>query len=134
MGIAHWNSSRCKLGDIPPAGWPLQVTLAKIVAISIIISIGIGYATCVFTSKNKTNKNLKSTCLLSSDANNDDSLSFDGDTKSIVVDNLANCIIWKNKNSFIQKSYIKLNAEDLPSISTASGSGIPTDIGEVPIG
>ena len=134
LGISFWNKSRCKLGDVPPNGWPLRFTLAVIVAVSISISIIIGYTTYILHSTKTKKAKLHAKCLLSTDDSTDEPTSFDGDTNSIVVDNSANCIIWKHKSSFIQKSYIKLNAVDLPPISTASGSGLPAGIGDVPIG
>ena len=58
---------------------------------------------------------------------------FDSDTDLINVDNSANCIVWKNKKSYIAETYKLVNMESLPSINTAAGQGTAVGIRDINI-
>ena len=47
---------------------------------------------------------------------------FDSDSEEIIVDNLANCIVWKDKKSFVQESYRELDMATSPSFDTVAGA------------
>ena len=59
---------------------------------------------------------------------------FDADSDTIVVDNSANCIIWRHKHNFIPSTYRTLDPLKSPDICTASGQGSPMAIGDLNIG
>ena len=59
---------------------------------------------------------------------------FDADSDTVIVDNSANCIVWKARESFVEGTYRTLTDTSIPMIDTAAGAGAPVGIGEVPIG
>ena len=58
---------------------------------------------------------------------------FDSDSDVIIVDNSANCIVWKDKKSFVHESYRKLDKATSPSFDTAAGVGNAVGIGDLEI-
>ena len=58
---------------------------------------------------------------------------FDSDSDTVIVDNSANCIVWKNKDSFVQGTYRKLADNSIPLIDAVAEAGTPVGVGEVPI-
>ena len=62
----------------------------------------------------------------------DDVKLFDTDGDTVIVDNSASCIIWRNRKDFID--YTPINPEDIPvGIETVNRNGMPTGIGTLPI-
>ena len=62
---------------------------------------------------------------------NQTSCTFDSDADVIIVDNSANCIVWKDKRSYIPGTYKSLNTTSSPSIDTAAGPGSAVGIGDI---
>ena len=62
-----------------------------------------------------------------------ENISFDTDSDRFVVDNSANCIIWKNKTDFVPTTYIKTNNASV-GITTAVGTAFPLGIGSIRVG
>ena len=141
--ICKWNQYRHKIGSFPPPGWPLHIILTIIAIIVTIIIILHGYKNIIQYIKEKRKKvNIKKTvkCLQTDDKEKveclqtDDNIkpveniSFDTDSDRFVVDNSANCIIWKNKTDFVPTTYIKTNNASV-GITTAVGTALPLGIG-----
>ena len=60
---------------------------------------------------------------------------FDVDSDTMVIDNLANCIIWKNKTAFNPSTYVRLDSKKaVAAVNTATGEGLPVGIGDVTVG
>ena len=64
---------------------------------------------------------------------NQDSLIFYSDSEVIILDNLANCIIWNDKKSFVPETYRLLNLEDTPTFDTVVGPSNAVGIGDLSI-
>ena len=59
---------------------------------------------------------------------------LDADSDTIVVDNLANCVIWKHRYNFVQSMYTKLEQSSTLHIFIAVGLGSSVDMGDLRIG
>jgi len=58
--------------------------------------------------------------------------SFDTDSSTIIVDNSANCVIWRDKKDFLPETYTKLNPELESGIAPSVGSsGSPVGVGHL---
>ena len=58
---------------------------------------------------------------------------FDADSDTVIVDNSANCIIWRHKKTFLPGTYVPLQSSDTPGVNTAAGTGVPIGYGDLPI-
>ena len=56
---------------------------------------------------------------------------FDADADMVVVDNAANCIIWRHKKHFVPSTHTLLNPATTLGVNTAAGKGIPIAVGNV---
>ena len=61
-------------------------------------------------------------------------LLFDGDSDTIIVDNSANCIVWRHKRNFDSETYVKLDKKTTCGVSSAVGKGSPIGDGDLHIG
>ena len=52
----------------------------------------------------------------------------------MVIDNSANCIIWRDKEDFEHDSYREFSPEEAQGISTARGKGFPKGMGTLCVG
>ena len=62
------------------------------------------------------------------------SLIFDSNRTIMVIDNSANCIIWKDKADFDPDTYREFSSEEAQSITTACGEGFSRGIGTFQVG
>ena len=134
--ITHWNEKRSQIGMFPPDGWPLKLAMAMIAIITIIATVLQGYRTILSKSK-ESNPVIKSKVFQSQNKNFSAKLRsevFDGDSDTIIVDNSANCVIWRHKHNFIPESYVKVDPKKTCGVSSAVGSGSPVGIGDLRIG
>ena len=53
------------------------------------------------------------------------------DSEVIIVDDSANCIVWKDKKSFVQETYKELDMVTSPSFDTSAGPGNAVGIGDL---
>ena len=130
--INTWNALRSKYSTFPPYGWPLRTLLAMIMFGTFLIHVKLSLQQ-FYQNKKMQNKIHHKIYHTSEDAKYKSEI-FDTDSDTVVVDNAANCIVWKDKNSFIKESYKELNDSSIPMIDTAAGAGAPLGIEEVPIG
>ena len=59
---------------------------------------------------------------------------FDTDSETCIMDNSANCIIWRTKSAFIPSTYVKIDPSKFYGITTAIGTGNPVGIGDIKVG
>ena len=59
---------------------------------------------------------------------------FDGDSDTIIVDNSANCIVWRHKQNFDPDTYVKLDKKTRCGVSSAVDKGSPIGVGDLHIG
>ena len=105
--INWWNEMRMNNGVLPPPCWPTNVFFLIFMMLVMIYTIAKGYSR-IMQMKNykKPNPLILKT---SNDTIEDDRChSFDSDSDVIIVDNAANCIVWKDKKSFVPGTYILL--------------------------
>ena len=141
---ASWNKKREMIGDFPPLGWPLKLSMVLFATGSIIIILISGYFKILKEVWKSNKPNLKGTKLtkrLTSVYNSvsDETIKlkselFDSDSETAIMDNSANCIIMKRKSSFIPSTYIEIDPNKFYGITTAIGTGNPVGIGDVKIG
>jgi len=117
---------RESIGFQPPKGWPLKF----IFAIAMMSVFTIHFATA-YRNLLKTNK--KNIQCYKTSQNSKDAELFDSDADTVMIDNAANCIVWKSRNAFLDTTYTSLERFQTPMIDTAAGAGNPTGIGQVPI-
>ena len=132
------------LGDFPSSGWPMQICLILFATATIIYLMIVGYFRILqqvlksWTSMNKEQKLAKRlTSVFNSvtdEAINIESEFFDSDSETAIMDNSANCVIWKKKSAFIQSSYIEVDPNKFYGITTAIGTGNPVGIGDIKVG
>ena len=136
--IQIWNKHRARLTPIPPTGWPLTTCLFAIAIL--LIFVALFSARRKWLQKVTTQNQIKKLqhCFQSSFTSNCDNIvprKFDVDSDTMVIDNSANCIIWKHKKAFKSSTYIKLDARDaVVAVDTAAGEGLPIGIGDVTVG
>ena len=139
--ISIWNRIRKDIGSYPPHGWPLTCLLT-ILAIGATVGMCIYGYTNYFLFKKSNNKHKNNTNQINASVYQslqNESLesraeSFDADSSTIIVDNAANCIIWRDKRNFVPGTYVKLDSSMESGIATAVGSGSPVGIGHLRIG
>ena len=59
---------------------------------------------------------------------------FDGNSETAIMDNSANCFIWRHYRDFIPGTYVKLDDDPSNNIKTAMGDGKPVGVGNINIG
>jgi len=122
----HVENYRHNIGLQPPQGWPLKVILA----VAMLTVFAIHFLTAY--KKLLQTKSKKNQCFKTTQDDNDAAL-FDSDADTVMVDNSANCIVWKSRNAFLDATYKTLENFQTPMIDTVAGAGNPTGIGQVPI-
>ena len=60
--------------------------------------------------------------------------SFDSDSDTIIIDNSANCIVWKQIMDFIDSTYQEISQDLGTTVNTVHGKGMPIGIGTIQIG
>ena len=128
--IRIWNDMRSAISTYPPVGWPLHTLMMLCMIVVLMINLCARYNKMV-QSRSSSSKNQK--CFQSESGNIPQPESFDTDSATVVVDNSANCMIWKNKEDFIPKTYKAISNSNVPMIDTAAGSGLPIAVGSVPV-
>ena len=134
--ITTWNEIRSQIGTFPPDGWPLRFTMALIAALTILATLWQGYKAILKTSKTHDQAINPNAFKSQNDLYgvNLQSEVFDGDSDTIIVNNSANCIIWKHKQNFIQNSYVEIEPKTTYGVTSAVGSRSPVGIGDLRIG
>ena len=134
--ITIWNEKRSQIGMFPPDGWPLKFTIALLAVLTLIPTFWQGYQTILKTSK--TYDQVINTNAFQSQNElygiNLQSEVFDGDFDTIIVDNSANCIIWKHEQNFIQNSYVEIDLKITYGVTSSVGSRSLVGIGDLRIG
>ena len=100
--------ARNSIGFFPPNGWPMKGMQLCFAIISIFVAVLMGYKR-IMQVKARTKKTPLKWCLATDDNPSMRSEVFDADSDTIVVDNSANCIIWRHKRDFVPKTYTKLD-------------------------
>ena len=131
--IEFWNKCRSKVGAFPPNGWPMKLIMFWIPFSVLLMTVWQGY------KRIKKAKHFKKTSAVFQSQNNGNGAKlrlevFDGDSDTIIVDNSANCIIWRHKKNFSPSSYTKLNPGTTCGVSSAVGKGSPVGVGDLNIG
>ena len=95
--IDIWHGARRNFGYFPPHGWPLKLSYIIFGMLSVIVAIIEGHKR-ILKAKQK-NKQIHQHRVYSTADKYSDMRSevFDADSDTIVVDNSANCIIWRHK-------------------------------------
>ena len=133
--IEHWKIMRSRFGDFPPSGWPLNLTLFMMMLLStsaiLLVSYFRIFKATVFGKHLKHNIKAVSAAYQSAvdKLGAHMSLIFDSDTTTMVIDNSANCIIWRDKEDFEPDSYREFSPEEAQGIATACGEGFPKGMG-----
>ena len=130
--INWWNEMRMNNGVLPPPCWPTNVFFLIFMMLVMIYTIAKGYSR-ILQMKNykKPNPLILKT---SNDTIEDDRChSFDSDLDMIIVDNAANCIVWKDKKLFVPGTYKLLKENESPVSDTAAGAGNAIAIGDLSI-
>ena len=130
-----WLKKRMILGDRPPDGWPLQFMMMFFAWITLVMTVCYGYNKIKTASK--LQKKYKTNVFQSQKQNVGAKLRsevFDGDSDTIIVDNSANCIIWRHKKNFDPDSYVAIDSNNSYGVSSAVGKGSPVGIGNLNIG
>ena len=122
-----WQEYRISIGYFPPVdGLPMKIAMSIFPVISIFVSVAIGIKR-IRMEKQKQQQNPNNTQRKIFHTNNRTqsafmrSETFDGDADTIIVDNSANCIIWRYKKNFVKSTYRKLDSTTRLNIETASG-------------
>ena len=132
--IQAWNYGRYSIQPYPPPCWPTTLIIMSIMGVVAMVTVAQGYRKilqmCRIKSKSKkivlqTSKDLDSKAGILK--------TFDSDSDVIIVDNSANCIVWKHKKNFLPESYKLLDASSSPLIDTAAGQGQAVGIGKLAI-
>ena len=134
--IEKWNAIRSAIGYHPPDGWPLRVTMAILATVAVFVTMWIAQKN-ICSNKNKCTLDCGSKAFLSSKNKKGANLRsevFDGDSDTIIVDNSANCVIWKHKKNFVPETYVALDKNNMIGVASAVGSGVPIAIGDLNIG
>ena len=128
------------IGYSPPVdGLPMKIVMLLFAVISVFITVGIGLMR-MRKAKQKQKlhpKNIRQKIFHTNDGGKaafTHSEIFDSDADTIIVDNSANCIIWKYKKNFVKSSYRELGAASHLNIETASGDRNPVSMGDLNIG
>ena len=134
-----WSSLRINIGYFPPCdGFPMKICMFGFAIASIVFSVGLGIQRIYKAKKMQHKVKKKPYSRVFQTISNASAFMkseiFDGDSDTIIVDNSANCIIWKCKRNFVPSSYRKLNTSTRPNIETASGNGLPVGVGDLNIG
>ena len=100
---------------------------------SIILSVLYGYRR-ILKCKAKSQP-LKSVVLQTSKdiTKSKDIHSFDSDSEVIIVDNSANCLVWKDRSNFIPETYVTLSKSTSLTFDTAAGTGNAVGVGDLAI-
>ena len=132
--IKNWKDLRNDVGNIPPGGWPLRMVMLIVASFTILLTVWQGYKRIVKVSAfQKANKKVFQSQQKGNGAKLRSEV-FDGDSDTIIVDNSANCIIWRQKKNFDSKSYVLLSPKEACGVSSAVGEGKPVGIGTLNIG
>ena len=59
---------------------------------------------------------------------------FDADSDTIIVDNSANCKIWRHEKNFVQNTYVKFDPKKACGVTSLVGNGSPVGIGDLNLG
>ena len=59
---------------------------------------------------------------------------FDGNSETAIMDNSANCFIWRHYRDFIPGTYVKLDDDPNNNIKTVMGDGKHVGVGNINIG
>ena len=132
--IRKWKILRQHVGYFPPHGWPLTLSYFMFGLLLTIMSIVVGYKRILKAKRKFKPKPPAEVYSTSNNISEMQSEVFDADSDTIVVDNSANCIIWRHKHNFIPSTYRTLDPSKSPDICTASGQGSPMAIGDLNIG
>ena len=133
--IEFWNKCRSEVGSFPPNGWPMRLIMSCISVAVLLLTVWQGYKRIKMAAQLKNKKHSK--VFQSRDTNNGAKSRlevFDGDSDTIIVDNSANCIIWRHKKNFSPDSYTKLKPGTTCGVSSAVGKGSPVGVGDLNIG
>ena len=129
------ESTKTKLGIYPPPGWPLSVVLLIMAIITMIIILISGYVKILKLHK-RQHKYRKQPHALTTDLQllrkngaNIKSQVFDTDSSTIIVDNLANYILWNNISGFDASTYEALGNKLNAGITFALGQAVPVGLG-----
>ena len=134
--IQYWNKCRHVMGSHPPHGWPLQCMMFLIAFGSMFATVSYGYK-CILQKKAAINNVKEKQVFQSQHARNDAKLRsevFDEDSDTIIVDNSANCIIWRHKKNVVPESYVAIKSDEACGVSSAVGNGQPKGVSDLNIG
>ena len=116
------------LGNFPPFGWPLRICMFLFAAGTIFSILVSGYFRILKEVWKSNKPNSIGTQLMERlksvyNSVSDESIKlkselFDSDSETVIMDNLANCIIMKRKSSFIPSTYIEIDPNKFYSITT----------------
>ena len=134
--IKMWNEIRQSIGQYPPDGWPLRILMLMMAIVAVIGTIWQAHQRIRSKLKMNNMKNeqqvfqsqkVQNGAILRSEV-------FDGDSDTIIVDNAANCIIWRHKKNFDKENYVRLGTTNAVGVASAVGSGVPIGVGNLNIG
>ena len=130
--VDAWNDRRSAIPQFPPTRWPTLLLFMVIMCIVAMHTILQGYKRVLYATRNERQSKM---VLQTSTANisKQNSPIFVSDSKLIIIDNLANCIIWNDKKSFVPETYRSLNSEITPIFDTAAGPGNAVGIEDLSI-
>ena len=142
--LTFWNKKRENVGAFPPHGWPLQIFLALFASGTIFCLLFTGYLRILQqvwstwrSTKNEAKLDKRLACVfetVSDEAIKLKSELFDTDSETCIMDNSANCIIWRSKSAFIRSTYVELDPSKFYGITTAIGTGNPVGVGDIKVG
>jgi len=135
--ITKWNIVREGVGNFPPDGWPLKMTMFMFSILIMLYTVFLGYQRIWSASKAKKKSEFHSRVFQSQSGQNGAKLRsevFDGNSDTIIVDNSANCVIWRHKRNFDPKTYIKIYPKKFCGVSSAVRNGTPVGVGDLNIG
>ena len=105
--IHRWNNVRSLTSTLPPLGWPLSIVISVVMLGVLLINLRSIYLQNKKIAKPTTMNNKRA--FQKSKNNNYNTEILDADSDMIIVDNSANCIVWKNKESFVKGTYRKIS-------------------------
>ena len=93
--IDIWQGARKNFGHFPPHEWPLKLSYIIFGMLSVIVAIIVGYKRILKAKKKNKQINQHEVYSTSDKYSEMRSEVFDADSDTIVVDNSANCILWR---------------------------------------
>ena len=132
--IRKWQITQQRFRYCPPNGWPLKLSYFIFSIMSVMLAIFVGYKRILKAKKKAKQGKQHNVYSTSNNISEMRSEVFDAYSDTIIVDNSANCVIWRHKRNFVPSTYKKLDPSMTPDISTASGPGYPIAIGNLNIG